>query len=505
MRHWLLLALCLGCGTKANNKYCDTTCPNGMTCDQVAHVCVAGMPDMAVPDMAERDMTVPIDLNGIDLSNVDFTVVPACTMSSTCPDGLPVCDSNSQMCRACNAAADDSVCVARNAATPHCKLAGTNMGLCAACNVSGDCPSPAPFCNADGTCRKCAANSECASLICDTGSGQCASESDVVYVNYVNDPGQSTCSDTGKDGSKAHPYCQITTALTLVGISTRHFVHVEGSATNYDPFEIVSTNGSLTFIGPGKDAGTPATVKPAIAANYALLIDPTGAQTATVAIEGMTFVGNGGASVLYCNGNNTTDLTIIDSSFSSSTKGAVNLTNCTAKISESYLFNTTDGLLLGPGANYSVQNCFMYGNNTGVQFVNGSSGNFSFNSVGNNTGSQGVFCGNSVTAMISDSIVWGNKKNGGTQFNGTNCILNNVVTGTDNYSGLGSKIQLDVAFVGTSDLHLDTGAGLATNQACCIDKINGPSPSPSPLPTVDIDSNPRPKGLHWDIGADEAM
>ena len=50
---------------------------------------------------------------------------------------------------------DDTVCAQHSASTPHCKLGGTNAGLCAACNVNADCAAATPTCNPDGSCRVC--------------------------------------------------------------------------------------------------------------------------------------------------------------------------------------------------------------------------------------------------------------------------------------------------------------------------------------------------------------
>src|SRR5437879_2164834 len=170
-------------------------------------------------------------------------------------------------------------------------------------------------------------------------------------------------------------------------------------------------------------------------------------------------------------------------------KNAVFISNCNASISESLMSNAgMSGLVLNTGSTYSIQNCAMVANGTGVTFGS-ASGVFAFNTVTNNKGMTGVSC--AAAAIIADSIVFNNKTGGNTQFTGASCVLSNVVVGAgDTYSGPGTKILLDPAFVGASDPHLDltAGAALTKNQACCIDKINGPgpTPSPSPLPTVDI-------------------
>src|SRR5262249_2488367 len=159
--------------------------------------------------------------------------------------------------------------------------------------------------------------------------------------------------------------------------------------------------------------------------------------------------------------------------FSTSNFNGMFVDQCNIKVSRSTMTDASQsGIYLGSNSRYSIQNCFIYGNAVGVTFVsnNGSTGKFSFNTVGNNTTTAGINC--SAACTIADTIVFGNKKGGGSQFNGTLCTLSNVVTGTDTYSGAGNKITLDPSFVGATDLHLDLTAGmpLNKNQACCIDK-----------------------------------
>jgi hypothetical protein len=514
MKWWLFLIVAAGCSTKANAIYCESTCGDPNThCDTIKHECVAGAPDMGVGLDGSVDDLTGADLIGADLTVVDLTPPPMCTVSATCPDNLPVCDSTSMMCRACSGAGEDAICAQRSAATPHCKVAGTNAGVCVACNVNADCPMATPTCNPDGTCRTCAGDSDCDSQICIFGDGTCVPASDVYYVDSSNDPGQNTCADgtaNGKDGSLTHPYCQITTALAAIGVVLRHYVRVAGSDNPYNEFEIAnSTNGTLTFLGPGRNATKKATIQAAQDA-IGIHIDPP-SGTATVALVGLTVLGNNNANVLTCGDSvGTVDLTIVDSSFSTSNKTAVSLSNCNARIVESVMSNAAQfGLVINGTATYSVQNCAIVGNGTGVAFGT-ANGSFSFNTITNNKGTIGVTC--NAPAVIADSIVFNNKVAGGaagnTQFNGSStCVLSNVVLGmADVFPGAG-KILVDPVFVSASDPHLNVTTQLAQNQMCCIDKIigTGPSPSPSPLPTVDFEGNPRPKGTFWDIGCDEAM
>jgi hypothetical protein len=360
-----------------------------------------------------------------------------------------------------------------------------------------------PLCAAG---KMCLINADCSPGICDLSgtatNGQCVPTGNIVYVDSSSDSGQTTCSLANKDGSQAYPYCQIAEALALISIlPTKTYVHLAGSANLYDQFELTSTSSTLTFVGPGKSAPTTATIRPALNA-IAINIDPASPSSASVVLSGLSVVGNGTVSALSCNGSggSTPQLTIIDSSFSGGTN-ALSIRACAASVRTSTFSNASQiGLDLGPSSTYSIQNCFVFGNATGVRFQSGSSGKFSFNTVAYNTGTIGVACDGSAT--LEASIVFGNKQSAGSQFTGTSCALMNVVTGTDSYSG---AIQSSPALIATNNLHLDTTAGAArtTNRTCCVDKINGPPPLP--LPTIDIDNEARPKGASWDIGADEGL
>jgi hypothetical protein len=482
-----------------------------MHCDTVKHECVPGAPpDMGMPDLMHLDdLSVEgSDLSGVDFAMPDLTPPPACVVSGTCPSPMPVCENN--MCRACNAAGDDTVCAMRSAASPHCKLSGTNAGMCVACNVNADCPMATPTCNPDGTCRTCAANSDCDSKICTTATGACVPESDIVYVDNKNNP---ACSDTGKDGTRLNPYCSITRALMAIDVLSRHYVQIEGSPTKYASFNLGDTSVSVTLVGPGKEATTKAIIQSAHDMVGINIAPASNTVSVTANLQGLVFLGDGSQNLLVCSSGFTSipNLTIVDCSFANSGNYNISVDKCRFTMLQSYSSGATKAglILLGQANNFYVENNFFWGNATGVD-IELANGRFSFNTVAYNATTEGIVCG-AANVPIADSIVVKNKQNGGTQFTqsggGSTCLLSNVVTGTDNYGS--GQITLMPSPKSATDLHLDTtpGPALTANQACCIDKINGPgpTPSPSPLPTRDIDNQMRFQGASWDIGADEAM
>src|SRR4029077_3873613 len=83
-------------------------------------------------------------------------------------------------------------CTAIFPGTPHCLTVGSAARSCVACRDNGDCPNAsASICDPQThQCRRCAADIDCPSLVCDLTPGSptinsCVPPNKVVYVDCV--------------------------------------------------------------------------------------------------------------------------------------------------------------------------------------------------------------------------------------------------------------------------------------------------------------------------------
>lgn len=462
-----------------------------LTCDQTHHSCYdadGGVPNGDMPELAGPDMF--------------------CTSSASCSDDAPICAV--QRCRACMDSSDDVQCLAHNAKTPRCNAPS---GRCVECLASPDCMNPTPVCNTTAfTCRKCAAHSECMSGICKS-DGTCAAVAEIAYVNKAG-----ACMDATGYGTQAMPYCEIQYA---VNNSSKAFILVSPSATSYATLQFAPTAtalGPLTIVGPaGRGAAMKASVFSTVAATPAVLFN-TAAVPLTVTLDGLDIAGaNGGVASagVQCGqtGAATATVVIKNSTIHTSGKEGIVSSNCTVTLDGNIIFsNTNEGIKLTSTAYVITNNLIVLNGAAGLPGVSitdsASTGTFAFNTVAQNGGGAtlegGISCPpNNAPKLIEESIVAQNAHNpatNGTQFVGK-CLLQSVVTGPDSFTG---AIQSVPAFVSMTDFHLDVGAGLTANQACCIDKITAPT---TPNVDHDVDRGPRPKvaGTKLDIGAHEAQ
>lgn len=123
------------------------------------------------------------------------------------------------------------------------EVCDTMANHCVQCTATDHaaCTGNTPTCGTDGTCRACAAHSECVSGACSfaDGSGSCAPESDVAYVDSVNGNNNPTC-------GKSTPCATVTAALKA---GQQRYIKISGTI---DDAVVVNNLRRVTFLAdPG--------------------------------------------------------------------------------------------------------------------------------------------------------------------------------------------------------------------------------------------------------------
>lgn len=389
--------------------------------------------------------------------------------------------SNSDCTLAANPCAAGFVC---DAATRTCISPNCTGASCTKCKASTEClDSAKPVCELpSGSCRPCAADSECDSGLCRKAgdypvtppisglmSGQCIPTSQVVHVNS----GSTSCSDSaGTPGTGAQPFCQLSAAL----VSAKPYYKLAGSTVTYNG--VTSTSGNFVIVGPGRDASPPAR------------IDSSSINSGSVVFSGVQLrikggIG-GGTTAITCKGSSS-NLYVVDSVVSG-TQGIDASQDCgQLTVNRSRIQGLRGGLLIGGKGtvvtNYAITNStvtnsgnsMFLGETCGTKISAKASGLFLYNTLTANY--EGLCCDG--TQSVSDSIVAGNT------FQVSGCITSRVVeSAVDLATGIEPKL-------------LDT----PNNAACCIDK--GLNPSGGAMVPTDYFGTARPRGNGYDIGFHE--
>jgi hypothetical protein len=178
-----------GMACNVDRRECVPTGLDGNTCAQGA--CPAGVPicDEVIGQCrgclsgSEGD----IECESLDPETpfCSAGVCVQCERPRACPSPAPACTDH--VCVPCEEGpAGDAICDLRDSDAPYCL-----EGACVECREASDCGGDTPICEAsEGVCRGCERGIECESGICDTTSGACADEEDILYVD----------GDDGEDG-----------------------------------------------------------------------------------------------------------------------------------------------------------------------------------------------------------------------------------------------------------------------------------------------------------------
>lgn len=286
----------------------------------------------------------------------------ACTASDQCAAPTPVCD--------------------------------TGSGTCVECVQSDQCPAERPTCDgATHTCRACAADADCASDVCDTQTGTCVDEANVLYA-APNGPDSGTC-------PKATP-CSLVQATALADQTRLNVKLAPGTYSAH----VILTNKKLVFFGVGATINAQGT-------NATFEVDD-GAQ---LRIVGATVTAGTGNTVIRCEGAAAaTHVLELFRTTIQNTSSTLLANPCTMTVTESVLRTTSTvdfhTVIVGPSVATFDRTRFIGAGGGGVAGLANANihiTNSLFTKVGSlGSSDRGTFAGSTFTvdfSTIVDSIV----------------------------------------------------------------------------------------------------
>ena len=453
-----LVLVAYGCSTTKNPKFC---------CLTEADCRAAGATELS--PCAEG------------LACLDHACEPAqCAMSGCAPEA-PICEAATDTCVGCSVAGD----CARFSETRVCDLDGG--GACVECLTAADCEAGKPVCDAK-QCRTCALDTECVSGACGD-DGACVDEASVVYL----DPNGVDAAPCAKSAPcRTHRF-----GIEQLSVARPHLVFATGSyvllreAVATAPASGVWIHGHGAQVSGGTtDVATfrfnvPATIRDLEITNPNVEGFALHTNAATT-IDRVKLTGEKGlATTAALNARDfevaTTNIGIVNSGALVVDRarvhgGATGLTSTagTIDLRNTMIFNTTQ-------IGVDLQNTggvieFSTIARTGLSTAEGET--------------FGVRCGNTVT--VRSSIVW--------TFFTVNATAHVPITQCPTIEG-GSIIG-PMAVGGATNTNPSF-----LNEASFDFHINGNSPAHDAAtqgPTSDFEGDPRPRGLAFDVGADEA-
>lgn len=432
--------------TDPARPYCDDTGEYGP-----ARTCIADPEATACSGPQECTSARPFCVDSVCVE---------CEDGADCDAEAPVCGEATHLCEGCG---DDGDCAGR-AGTERCD---TGSGACVACLDAADCDAAAPVCDEqDLTCRGCAVDEECASQVCNTESGACVAEADVIYLS-PSGQGSGTC-------TAAAPCNTFALGLAQVG-------------------------------------GARATIK-AAPGTYSGPIDVDGLDV-TILARGATSQPSGTGTVVTIRGgaDATIDGLTVTGTLGTGTTVALSCNAATLRLRRATVVaNNGGGGVLIDGCEFSLVNNVIAVNGSGNSLFGGLKitniatpglHELQFNTITDNAGLTnaitGVECASILTPLaFANNIVYANPVTGtGTQVGGdADCTWTYSDIGPQPVTGEGNvnepPLFVDVA---TRDFHLQPTSpvrDLADEDATV---------------TIDIDGDARPQGPRADMGADEIV
>ncbi len=407
--------------------------------------------------------------------------VPSCSTTG-CMANAPVCNITTDVCDPCT---DSSQCT-RFADSPVCE---STSGSCVGCVDASDCAGTRPICDMNA-CRACRADTECPSGACGT-DGACVPENDVLYLSATG-TNAGTC-------SRAQPCKSLAYGVGQAGGSRTHIVLSPGSysETNISISSQTTAATSIQIHGHGAgfsqlsgEGSIIGTVLPLLVRDleFSSLIGGGG--------EGLNLAGGGGhriENVTVRGGNN----------------GLVVMTGVAVR--NLHAIDCRAGILLAGGSldldggvfergqfaittfavsSATISNVLAWGAEQLAFDFSSVQGVASFVTVadsGTNSGAgpRAVAC--SQDFVIRSSIIWAPGSTARVPVDG--CSLVSTIAGPTPVAGASND---DPRFVnaGAHDYHLA-----------------GNSPAKDAVdtgPATDFEGDARPRGIRFDIGADEA-
>lgn len=466
--------LCLVCAALSFSSLACSKDNPAFCCSTVDSCSLAGTSSLAVCDTAgSRPFCDDTGMFGPPHTCIPDPTAPACERTEDCATPQrPVCDTD-----------DTSTCVGCSQASDCSRFPGRTMcndttGACVECTSPAHCTSPsAPVCGADGVCRGCESDAECASDVCDEAVGSCVAEDDIIYVDRA---GQGTLC------TRTMPCAAFSIAVPLLGGSRRWILAAAG-----DYSESIALDGkTVTIVGPG------VSVRPGFDVPGVLVLNGS-----TVRLEGMRLYsagGNANADGVRCaapvSGN--PSLALIGVRIESNVGFGVDATTCNVTIEHSTISGNTGGGVSISDGSFDITNTFITGNgaNTpigGVRLMNNATSSvFEFNTVADNVAATNVakslICTAVGTQRIANNIFHSGDPQ---QVSDNNCDLQFNVS-NENLGG-SSNITGSPMFIGGGNFHLMPGSE-------GVDDAD-----PAATLSDDFDGDDRPQGSARDVGADE--